>query len=255
MLQSNFSNPELLGRLLSQERPATSPLLSVVMPVFNERETIRSIAMAVLSCRVRSLELVIVDDGSTDGTGTILENEIAKLDRVRVLRHEQNRGRGAALRTAIAAARGEYVIVQDADLEYDPSDYPRLLEPLLLDLADAVYGSRFLGGARRVENFWHSLANHVVTTASNVVTDLGLTDVEGGHKAFRRTILESIRLSEDRFGFAPELTAKLARAGARIYEVPITYRGRTWAEGKKLGLKDALRAFYCIGKYGLLRRP
>jgi len=255
MLQSSFSNPELLGRLLAEERPKTAPLLTVVMPVFDERETIRAIAMSVLSCRVRSLELVIVDDGSTDGTREILEKEISKLDRVRVLFHEANRGRGAALRTAFAAARGELVIVQDADLEYDPDDYPRLLEPLLLDLADVVYGSRFLGGARRVDNFWHSIANHVVTTASNVVTDLGLTDVEGGHKAFRRTILETIRLSEDRFGFAPELTAKLARAGVRLYEVPITYRGRSWSEGKKLGVKDALRAFYCIAKYGLLRRP
>jgi glycosyltransferase involved in cell wall biosynthesis len=255
MLQSSFSDPEMLGRLLSQERPAGAPLLSVVMPVYDERETIRSIAMAVLSCRVRSLELLIVDDGSTDGTRAILEKEISKLDRVRVLYHDVNRGRGAALRTAFEAAQGEYVIVQDADLEYDPGDYPRLLEPLLLDLADVVYGSRFLGGARRVENFWHSFANRVVTTASNVVTDLGLTDVEGGHKAFRRTMLQTLRLSEDRFGFAPELTAKLARAGARIYEVPITYRGRGWSEGKKLRVKDALRAFYCIGKYGLLRRP
>lgn len=255
MLQSSFSDPELLGRLLSQERPATSPLLSVVMPVFDERQTIRSIALAVLSCRVRSLELVIVDDGSTDGTRQILEREISKLDRVRVLFHEKNQGRGAALRSGFAAARGEYVVVQDADLEYDPSDYPRLLEPLLLDLADVVYGSRFLGGARRVDSFWHSLANGVVTTASNFVTDLGLTDVEGGHKAFRRAILATIRLEEDRFGFAPELTAKLARVGARIYEVPVTYRGRSWADGKKLRLKDALRTFYCIGKYGVLRRP
>lgn len=254
MLQSSFSDPEMLGRLLSQERSPSSPLLSVVMPVYDERETIRSIAMAVLSCRVRSLELVIVDDGSTDGTADILKNEIAKLDRVRVLHHETNQGRGAALRTGFAAARGEYVIVQDADLEYDPGDYPRLLEPLLLDLADVVYGSRFLGGARRVENFWHSVANRLLTTASNVVTDLGLTDVEGGHKAFRRSIVQAVSLEEARFGFAPELTAKLARVGARIYEVPITYRGRTRAEGKKLRVKDALRAFYCIGKYGLFRR-
>jgi glycosyltransferase involved in cell wall biosynthesis len=254
MLHSSFADPELLGRLLSEERPAGSPLLSVVMPVFDERETIRSITMAVLSCRVRSLELVIVDDGSTDGTGEILAKEIAKLDRVRVFRHEQNRGRGAALRTGFAQARGEYVMIQDADLEYEPGEYPRLLEPLLLDLADAVYGSRFLGGARRVDSFWHSLANRVVTTASNVVTDLGLTDVEGGHKAFRRTVLETIRLEEDRFGFAPEITAKLARVGARIYEVPVTYRGRSWSEGKKLRPKDALRTFYCIGKYALARR-
>ncbi len=254
MLQAYFSDPELLRRLLTQERPPASPLVSVVMPTFDERETIRSITLAVLASSVRSLELVIVDDGSTDGTREILDREIAKLERVRVLHHAHNRGRGAAIRTGLAAARGELVIVQDADLEYDPGDYPRLLEPLLLDLADVVYGSRFLGGARRVENFWSSVANRVITTTSNVVTDLGLTDVEGGHKALRRALFDALKLEEERFGFAAELTAKLARQHARIYEVPVTYRGRGRQEGKKPGVMDALRTFYCIGKYGLARR-
>jgi glycosyltransferase involved in cell wall biosynthesis len=254
MLRSFFSEPGLLTRLLAQERPQSAPLLSVVMPVYNERDSIRSIAVAVLSCSVRSLELVIVDDGSTDGTREILREELSKLDRVRVLFHEGNRGRGAALRTGFEAARGEFVIVQDGDLEYDPHDYPQLLEPLLLDLADVVFGSRFLGGARRVLEFRHAVSSRIVTAVSNLVTDLGLSDLEAGHKAFRRSILETIRLEEDGFGVAPELAAKLARARARIYEVPVTYRGRSYAEGKKSRLKDTLRSIYCIGKYGLLRR-
>jgi glycosyltransferase involved in cell wall biosynthesis len=253
-MSDNFlSDPNaLLERLAKNDRPANSPLLSVVMPAYNERGTINEIVRAVLGCPVASLELIIVDDGSTDGTRDILA-EIGRLPRVRIVLHERNKGKGAALRTGFQEARGEFVVVQDADLEYDPSEYPRLLEPLLLDLADVVFGSRFLGGPHRVLYFWHSVANNILTTASNVMTDLNLTDMETCYKAFRRGIIQSIDLKEDRFGFEPEVTAKIARLGVRVYEVPISYHGRTYAQGKKIGMKDALRAFYCVAKYGLFR--
>jgi glycosyltransferase involved in cell wall biosynthesis len=250
----SFASPDVLRALLEQPRPGDSPLLSVVMPAYNERDSIRSIVAAVMNAPVRSLELIIVDDGSTDGTREILKNEIAKLDRVRVVMHEKNKGKGAALHTGFRLARGEYVVVQDADQEYDPQEYPRLLEPLLLDIADVVFGSRFLGGPHRVLYFWHSVGNFALTMLSNVFTDLNLTDMETCYKVFRRSILQSLELKEERFGFEPEVTAKVARMDVRIYEVPISYRGRTYAQGKKIGLKDAFRAAYCIGKYGLLRR-
>jgi glycosyltransferase involved in cell wall biosynthesis len=170
---------------------------------------------------------------------------------VRVLTHEKNQGKGAALRTGFQAARGDYVLVQDADLEYDPRDYPALLGPLLDGSADAVFGSRFQGGPHRVLYFWHSIANAGLTLLSNMVTDLNLTDMENGYKAFRRDVLQRLVLEEDRFGVEPEITAKLAALGARIWEVPVSYNGRTYAEGKKIGLKDAFRAVYCIARYGV----
>ena len=251
-MPGSLSDTNAVRELLAQKRDG-APLLTVVMPAYNERDTIRDIVDAVLASPVASRELVIVDDCSTDGTRDILAKDIAKREGVRVLYHEKNMGKGRALRTGFAAAHGDYVIIQDADLEYDPNEYPVLLQPLVQDHADVVYGSRFLGGPHRVLYFWHSVMNGLLTTASNVVTDLNLTDMETCYKAFRRNVIQSVTLEEDRFGFEPEVTAKVSRLGVRVYEVPISYRGRTYAQGKKIGLKDAFRAVYCIGKYGLLR--
>ena len=251
-MPGSLSDTNAVREVLAKKREG-APLLTVVMPAFNERDTIRDIVDAVLAAPVASRELVIVDDCSTDGTRDILAKEIANREGVRVLYHEKNMGKGRALRTGFAAAQGDYVIIQDADLEYDPNEYPVLLQPLVQDHADVVYGSRFLGGPHRVLYFWHSVMNGLLTTASNVVTDLNLTDMETCYKAFRRNVIQSVTLEEDRFGFEPEVTAKVSRLGVRVYEVPISYRGRTYAQGKKIGLKDAFRAVYCIGKYGLLR--
>jgi glycosyltransferase involved in cell wall biosynthesis len=251
---SLLSDPIELMKKLEARQPGEPPLLTVVMPAFNERNSIRNIVQAVLSSPVKSLELIIVDDGSTDGTREILRNEIGILPGVRVIMHEKNAGKGAALRTGFQAATGDFVIIQDADQEYDPGEYPRLLEPLLLDMADVVFGSRFLGGPHRVLYFWHSVGNSVLTMASNVVTDLNLTDMETCYKVFRRSVLQGLVLEEDRFGFEPEITAKVARLGVRVFEVPISYNGRTYAQGKKIGMKDGFRALYCIAKYGLLKR-
>jgi glycosyltransferase involved in cell wall biosynthesis len=226
-----------------------APLLSVVMPAFNEGRTILQAVAAVLAAPVPSLELIVVDDCSNDGTTQLLAT-IAD-PRVRVLRHDRNRGKGAALRTGFAATQGRFVIIQDADLEYDPQEFDALLRPLLDDHADVVFGSRFLGGPHRVLYFWHSVANRMLTLASNVVTDLNLTDMETCYKAFRREVLMQLTLREDRFGIEPELTAKLAALKVRVWEVPVSYRGRTYAEGKKIGLKDAFRAGYCIVRYGI----
>jgi len=229
-----------------------APCLSVVMPCFNEEATVKEITSAVLASPWVG-ELVIVDDGSTDRTREILE-EMSD-SRVRVLLQPQNMGKGAALRRGFAEARQPFTIVQDADLEYDPAEYGRMLAPLLDDRADVVYGSRFMGAdAHRVLFFWHSLGNKVLTTLSNAVTNLNLTDMETCYKAFRTEVLQSIQIEEDRFGFEPEITAKVAHRRLRVFEVGISYSGRTYEEGKKIGWRDGLRALWCIGKYGLLRR-
>ncbi|MDJ0522164.1 MAG: glycosyltransferase family 2 protein [Planctomycetota bacterium] len=228
-----------------------SPILSVVMPVYNEIATIHEILEQVLASP-EVLEVVVVDDGSQDGTRDVLA-EISD-ERVRVVLHPHNRGKGAAVRTGFAEARGDVVVVQDADLEYDPAEYPVLLDPIRAGVADAVYGSRFLAGPSRVLYYKHRLGNGFLTFLSNLATDLNLTDMETCYKAVRREILQSLDLTQERFGIEPELTAKLARAGARIYEVPVSYRGRTYAEGKKIGWRDGVKALWCIWKYGVLHR-
>lgn len=228
-----------------------APLLSVVVPVFNEVATVGQVLARVRASPVDK-EIVVVDDGSTDGTRERLAVETG--DDLRVILHPHNRGKGAALHTGFSAARGQVVVVQDADLEYDPAEYPVLLAPILDGRADAVFGSRFLSGAHRVLYFRHRLGNGLLTFLSNLATNLNLTDMETCYKAVRREVLASIPLVEERFGFEPEVTAKLARAGARIYEVPVSYSGRTYEEGKKIGWKDGVRALWCIWKYGVLRR-
>jgi len=228
------------------------PCLSVVMPAYNEEATVRTAVDAVLASPWLA-QLVIVDDCSTDRTGEIL----ATLDdpRITVLRHGVNQGKGAALRTGFAHASADYVVVQDADLEYDPAEFGKLLTPLLDGNADVVYGSRFAGGeSHRVLYFWHSVGNKLLTLASNMATNLNLTDMETCYKVFRRELIQGVTIEEDRFGFEPEITAKLAQGGARFYEVGISYAGRTYEEGKKIGWRDGVRAVVCIVKYGLLRR-
>jgi glycosyltransferase involved in cell wall biosynthesis len=223
--------------------------LSVVMPVFNEARTIREIVARVLAIDIPK-ELIIVDDCSTDGTRAILE-DLADHDDVVVVFQERNRGKGSALRRAFAEATGRVVLVQDADLEYDPSEYHKLLRPILDGRADVVYGSRFAGGeTHRVLYFWHSLGNRALTLLSNAFTNLNLTDVETCYKVFRREIIAGLTLEENRFGFDPEVTAKIAAIkGCRIYEVGVSYDGRTYEDGKKIGWRDGVRALWCIWKY------
>ena len=221
------------------------------MPCYNEKKTIRAIVALVLK-QPFDIELIIVDDCSKDGTREILAEIASEYSQVRVFLQDVNQGKGAALRRGFAEATGDVVLVQDADLEYDPADYVQLLQPILDGKADVVFGSRFAGSAHRVLYFWHSVGNKVLTTFSNMVTDLNLTDMETCYKVFRREIIQAIRLEENRFGIEPEMTAKLAAMpGVRIYEVPISYDGRTYAEGKKIGVKDGFRAIYAISKYGL----
>lgn len=227
--------------------------LSVIIPCYNELNTIDEIIDAVIAAPYPHKEIIIVDDCSQDGTREKLKNQIAHSGKVdQIYYHEVNQGKGAALRTGIQAATGDIVIIQDADLEYDPNEYPRLVEPILNNRADIVFGSRFLGGsAHRVLYFWHRVGNGILTLLSNMFTNLNLTDMETCYKVFRREIIQSINIQEKRFGFEPEITAKIAKLNCRIYEVGISYYGRTYNEGKKIGWRDGIRALYCIIKYSL----
>ncbi len=231
------------------------PLLSIVVPVYNEERTVDALLDAVLGAPLPasvSREVVVVDDASTDGTPRILAAREAD-PIVRVFRQERNRGKGAALRLGFSEARGDLVVVQDADLEYDPREYPKLLAPILDGRADVVFGSRFMGSeAHRVLFFWHSVGNRFLTLVSNALTNLNLTDMETCYKLFRTEVLRRLRLEEDRFGFEPEVTAKVAKLGVRIYEVGISYAGRTYEEGKKIQWRDGVHALWCAVKYGLL---
>jgi glycosyltransferase involved in cell wall biosynthesis len=235
--------------------PPDTLRLSVLVPVYNERDTIDSIVDMIRSVPIPK-EIICVDDCSTDGTREALERLLAAGLVDRVIRQPVNRGKGAAIRTALAASSGNVVIVQDADLEYDPGDWPGLLGPIVDGRADAVFGSRFLGGPHRVLYFWHSVGNWVLTTVSNMFTNLNLTDMETCYKAMRGDIARSLlpKLTANRFGFEPEITARLAKSGARVYEVPISYSGRTYAEGKKIGWKDGVAALWHIVKYNLFVR-
>jgi glycosyltransferase involved in cell wall biosynthesis len=227
--------------------------LSIVIPCYNEESTIRTIVDAVRASPYASKEIIIVDDCSRDNTRAILKSEIEPLVD-KILYHEVNQGKGAALRTGIQSATGDIVIIQDADLEYDPNEYSLLVEPILQNKADVVFGSRFMGGhPHRVLYFWHRLGNGFLTFLSNMFTNLDLTDMETCYKVFRREIIQGITIEENRFGFEPEITAKIAKTRCRIYEVGISYYGRTYEEGKKIGWKDGFRALYCIVKYNVLR--
>ena len=228
--------------------------LSVVIPCYNERPTIEKLVEAVRSAPVETVEIIIVDDGSTDGTRELLQGKPPGWVDKLVLQ-ERNFGKGAALRAGFQAVTGDLVIVQDADLEYDPKEYPLLISPILEDRADIVFGSRFMGGRpHRVVYFWHMVGNRFLTLLSNMFTNVNLTDMEACYKVFRRELLNHITIEEDRFGVEPELIAKFARTGARMYEVGVSYYGRTYAEGKKIGWKDGLAAIYVILKYNLFRR-
>ena len=228
--------------------------LSIVIPIYNEIDYIATVIQRVQEVDLAGIdkELILVDDASTDGTRDLLLSLAG--NNLRVFLQDRNQGKGAALRRGFAEATGDIVLIQDADLEYDPKEYPRLLEPILSGRADVVYGSRFSGGEpHRVLYFWHALGNRFLTLLSNALTNLNLTDMECCYKVFRREIIEKITIEENRFGFEPEVTAKVARLGCRIFEVGVSYAGRTYAEGKKIGWRDGVRAIWCILKYNLLR--
>ena len=223
-------------------------ILSVIIPCFNEVKTLNELLAAVKECGVEDLEIIIVDDCSTDGTRELLKN--LNDDTIKVFYHDFNQGKGAALRTGFKSATGDICIVQDADLEYDPKEFPLLLDPIIKNKADVVFGSRFQSGRpHRVVYFWHRIGNGVLTLLSNFFTDLNLSDMETCYKAFRTEVIKSIDIKENRFGFEPEITAKISKMDLRIYEVGISYYGRTYDEGKKIGWKDGVRAIYCILKY------
>ena len=233
-------------------------LLSVIMPCFNEEATLEAIINRVLATDTLGLEieLIVVDDGSADRSVEIVAGLAEKDPRIKSFPQGTNQGKGAALRVGIAKAAGDIVLIQDADLEYDPEEYPKIISPIIDGLADVVYGSRFTGGEKhRVLYFWHSVGNRVLTLFSNMVTNLNLTDMECCFKVFRREIIQSIDIREDRFGFEPEVTAKIARIrpAIRIYEVGISYQGRSYADGKKIGVQDGFRAIYCILRYGFMK--
>lgn len=228
--------------------------VSIVIPCFNEKNTIQEIVEAVIGSPVPNKEIIIIDDCSTDGTRDILQQQIEPLVD-RIIYHKKNQGKGASLRTAFANITGEIVIIQDADLEYNPKEYPILLEPFIEGNADVVYGSRFMGGRpHRVLYYWHSLANIFLTTLSNMFTNINLTDMETCYKVYKREIIQSIKIEEEGFGESPEITAKIAKLGCRIYEVGISYSGRTYQEGKKINWKDGIHALWCIFKYNLFRK-
>ena len=225
--------------------------ISVVIPVYNERDTIEQIVNTVRAAAVGGFEIIVVDDASTDGTREVLQQKVS-VHAQQIIYQPHNMGKGAALRAGFTAATGDIILVQDADLEYNPADYPALLEPILSGKADAVFGSRFLGGRpHRVLYFWHMVGNRFLTLLSNMFTNLNLTDVETCYKVFRAEVIKSLDLREDRFGFEPEVTAKLAKTRCRIYEVGISYNGRTYSEGKKVNWKDGFRAIFAIIRYNL----
>jgi len=224
--------------------------LSIIIPCYNEQDTLRLLIEAVQASPIKDKEIILVNDGSSDGTGAIIDG--IEDPSIRRIHHPRNMGKGAALRTGFQAASGDICIVQDADLEYDPQEYLLVIQPIIDGKADVVYGSRFQGGApHRVVYFWHRVGNGLLTLLSNILTDLNLTDMETCYKAFRREVIQSIRIQENRFGFEPEITAKVARRRLRIYEVGISYYGRTYQEGKKIGWKDGVRAVWCILKYNI----
>lgn len=237
--------------LRSQSEDSEAMKLSVVMPVYNERHTLRQVVAKVLAVPLE-IELLCVDDGSTDSSRDILAQLVEQYPQMRVFLQPHNMGKGAALRRGIQEATGDFVIIQDADLEYDPGEYPHVLEPLVQGKADVVFGSRFMGSSpHRVLYFWHSVGNSFLTLLSNCLTNINLTDMETCYKAFRREVIQSIPIEENRFGFEPEITVKVARRKLRIFEVGISYCGRTYEEGKKIGWKDGVRALYCLLKYSL----
>jgi glycosyltransferase involved in cell wall biosynthesis len=243
------SPPASEGARLSHAR-----CLAVVVPVFNEAGTVAKVIETVLDHPLVQ-ELIVVDDGSNDGTWALLQLLAQRDARIKLFRHEKNQGKGAALRTGFTKAAAPIVIVQDADLEYDPAEYPALVDPILSGRADAVFGSRFTGsGAHRVLYYWHSVGNRILTTLSNMATNLNLTDMEAGYKAFRRELIQKITIEENRFGFEPEIVAKASRLKVRIYEVGISYSGRSYAEGKKVNWRDGFSALRCIIKYNLFSR-
>ena len=227
--------------------------ISVILPCFNELTTIEPILRKINDSPLENKEIIVVDDCSTDGTRDLLKGPLSNMTD-RIVFHDRNQGKGAALRTGMAVATGDVIIIQDADLEYDPAEYPKLIQPILDDKADVVYGSRFMGeGPHRVLYFWHYVGNKFLTLCSNMITNLNLTDMETCYKVFRREIIDQINIEENRFGFEPEMTAKIARLDCRIYEVGISYAGRTYGEGKKIGWRDGFRALWCILKYAFKR--